>query len=84
MKERTAEIQAQYAQLEAILHSSSDGIVVTDSQGNIVRTNSIVNMWLTQTLSSQDAAQLEETIQDLTARASEKPETVLELAGLDL
>jgi two-component system sensor histidine kinase ResE len=84
VKERTAEIQAQYAQLEAILHSSSDGIVVTDSQGNVVRINSIADTWLTQTLSPEDAAQLEEAIQDLTARAAERPEMMLELAGLDL
>lgn len=84
VQERTAEIQAQYAQLEAILHSSSDGIIVTDSQGNIVRSNPVANIWLTQTLPPKDAAQLKEAIQDLAARASEKPEAVLELAGLDL
>jgi PAS domain S-box-containing protein len=84
VEKRTAEIQAQYAQLEAILHSSSDGIVVTDSQGNIVRANPVTNIWLTQTLLPEDAAQLKEAIQDLTTRAAERPETMLELAGLDL
>ncbi|MBN1977904.1 MAG: PAS domain S-box protein [Anaerolineae bacterium] len=84
VKERTAEIEAQYAQLEAILHSSSDGVVVTDRQGNIVRTNSIADTWLTHTLSPEDTAQLEEAIHDVAARAAERPETMLELAGLDL
>ncbi|MFL7790842.1 MAG: PAS domain S-box protein [Anaerolineae bacterium] len=84
VQERTAEIQAQYAQLEAILHSSSDGIIVTDSQGSIVRSNPVANIWLTQTLSPEDAARLKEAIQDLTSRATEKPETVLDLTGLDL
>jgi two-component system phosphate regulon sensor histidine kinase PhoR len=84
VKERTAQIQAQYAQLEAILRSSSDGIVVTDSQGETVRTNPIANAWLTQTLSPDDAVQLSEAIQDLAVRALERPERVLELTGVDL
>jgi two-component system phosphate regulon sensor histidine kinase PhoR len=84
VQERTAEIQAQYAQLEAILHSSSDGIIVTDSQGSIVRANPVANIWLTQTLSPENAARLKDAIQDLTLRAAERPETVLDLAGLDL
>ncbi len=84
VEERTAQIQAQYAQLEAILRSSSDGIVVTDSQGKTIQANPIANAWLTQTLSPDDAVQLSEAIQGLAARAPERPERVLELAGVDL
>jgi PAS domain S-box-containing protein len=84
VQERTAQIQAQYGQLEAILHSSSDGIIVTDSQGKIVRTNPIADSWLTQILSPEDAAELREAIHSLAERSAERPEKVLELAGLDL
>jgi len=84
VQERTAQIQAQYGQLEAVLHSSSDGIIVTDSQGEIVRANPIADSWLNHTLSPEDAAELREAIHSLAARAAERPEKVLELAGLDL
>jgi signal transduction histidine kinase/DNA-binding response OmpR family regulator len=84
VQERTAQIQAQYAQLEAILRSSSDGIIVTDRQGEIVQTNPIAQTWLTQTLSPADAAHLRETVQSLARRAGVRPEQVLELTGMDL
>ena len=51
VEERTSQIQTQYAQLEAILDSSSDGIIVTDRQGEIQQTNPIAQAWLTRTLS---------------------------------
>jgi signal transduction histidine kinase len=82
--ERTAQIQAQYSQLEAILRSSSDGIVVTDSQGKIVRTNPVADTWLTQTFAPEDTAQLKDAIRSLAIRSAERPELVLELADLDL
>ena len=84
VQERTAEIQAQYALLEAILYSASDGIVVTDGQGEILQANPIVYTWLTKTLSLEDAARLREAVQYLARRVEERPQTVLELTGLDL
>lgn len=84
VEERTAQIQAQYSQLDAILRSSSDGIIVTDNQGEIVRTNPIADSWLTQTLSPEDAVELKEAIRRLATRSAERPEIVLELADWDL
>jgi PAS domain S-box-containing protein len=84
VEERTAQLQAQYGQLEAILRSSSDGIIVTDSQGEIVRTNPITDSWLTQTLSPEDAVELEEAIRRLAVQSAERPEIVLELENMDL
>lgn len=84
VRERTAQIQAQYARLEAILRSVTDGIIVTDGKGEILQLNPVAQGWLTQTLSPDDATRLWETIRDLARRAEERPETVLELAGLDL
>jgi len=84
VQERTAHIQAQYAQLEAILRSTSDGIVVVSSQGEVLQTNPVAHAWLTQALSPEDAARLRETVAELARRAWERPEAVLELGGLDL
>ena len=84
VQERTAQLEAQYARLDAILRSASDGIIVTDAGGEIIQTNPVVQTWLTRTLSPEDAARLRETARDLALRAEERPETVLELTGLDL
>jgi len=84
VKERTAEIQAQYARLGAILRSASDGILVTDGQGEIFQANLVAETWLTRTLSPEDATWLRQAVQYLAQRAEERPETVLELKGLDL
>ncbi|MCP4536374.1 MAG: GAF domain-containing protein [Chloroflexi bacterium] len=92
VEERTVQIQAQYARQEAILRSASDGIIVTDAGGEIIQSNLIANTWLTQTLSPEDAGQLRKAVQNLVQQATapieemqeERPETILELTGLDL
>ena len=83
-QERATELQAQYARLGAVLRSTSDGIIVTDEEGEIVQTNPVADTWLTRTLSPADTARLRETVQHLAGRAEERPETILELTGLDL
>jgi len=84
VQERTAQLQAQYARLEAVLRSTSDGIVVTDDGGAILQTNPVAQAWFTQTLSPEDAERLRGAVRDLAPRANERPEMVLELKGLDL
>ncbi len=84
VRERTAQVHAQYARLDAILRSTSDGIVVTDDRGEIIQGNPVAQTWLTQTLSPEDAGRLLETVRDLAQRAEQRPKTVLELTGLDL
>ncbi len=84
VQERTAQLQAQYARLDAILRSTSDGIVVTDGQGEILQANPVAEIWLTRTLSPEDAARLRKTARELARRVEEQPEAVLELTGLDL
>jgi signal transduction histidine kinase len=84
VRERTAQIQAQYAQLEAILRSVTDGIIVINGEGEILQLNPVAQRWFTQTLSPDDATRLWETMRELARRAEERPETVLELTGLDL
>lgn len=86
--ERTDELRAQYRQLDAILSSTVDGIVVTDDVGCIVRANRIAQAWLAETLYPRDAQKLETAIRDLAQQAiAEKcrvAAVILELPGLDL
>ncbi|MGC9397180.1 MAG: ATP-binding protein [Anaerolineae bacterium] len=86
--QRAGELRAQYRQLDAILSSTIDGIVVTDDAGCIVRANRVAEAWLTETLYPQDAQKLEKTISDLAQQAiAEKNRVapvILELPGLDL
>jgi signal transduction histidine kinase len=84
VQERTAELEVQYAQLETVLASSSDGIIVADRQGEILQTNPVAEDWLARTLSPEDAGRLREAVRGLVGLAEERPETVLELMGLDL
>jgi len=84
VQERTAQLAAERARLEATLHSASDGIVVTDSAGDIVQANPVAQAWLTQTLAPEEAARLREAVRSVAARAEERPTELLELAGLDL
>jgi GAF domain-containing protein len=84
VRERTAQLAARNARLKAILRSTSDGIIVTDGDGSIIQTNRVADMWLHQTLSSEDADQLRKAVGDLARRASEHPDTLIELTGLDL
>ncbi len=81
---RTAQLQAQYARLEAILRSVSDGIVLTDGNGTIIQANQVAQDWLERTLSPEDAARLTQTVRDLAQRVDERPDLVLELKGIDL
>ncbi len=84
VQERTAELEAQYARLDATLRSTTDGIVVTDEIGNIIQANPVAQAWLNQTLSPADANRLRTAVRNLAWRADETPELVLELTGLDL
>jgi len=90
VQERTAQFQAHYARLDAILRSTTNGIIVTDTEGEITQTNPVAQTWLTQTLSPEDSARLEKAVWDLARQAGtetvpgKRPETVLELTGLDL
>ncbi len=84
VEERTAELQAQYARLDAILSNTTDGIVVTDAVGEIVQANPVAQTWLTRALSPEEAARLRESIKDISVRAGECPVELLELTGLDL
>jgi signal transduction histidine kinase len=92
VQERTAELQAQYAWLDAILRSTTDGIVVTNEEGSIVQANPVAQAWLTQTLSPEEAGRLREAVQSVARQAcaeetgfsGKSPVSLLELTGLDL
>lgn len=84
VKERTAELYAQYARLDAILRSTADGIVVTGVEGEILQTNLVAQRWLTQTLSPEEASRLQDAVRRVAARADEHPVDLIEMTGLDL
>jgi PAS domain S-box-containing protein len=84
VQERTAEVQAQYAQLEAILRSAADGIIVADAAGDVLQANPVAETWLYETLSAEDADRLHWTMRRLVGQASDRPKEVLELTEFDL
>jgi signal transduction histidine kinase/putative methionine-R-sulfoxide reductase with GAF domain len=84
VEERTSQLRAQYAQLEAILDSTTDGIILASSDGELVLANPVARNWLQHALSPEESDQLREAVKALAARAEGKPELVLELTGLDL
>jgi len=81
---RTAELQAQYARLDAILNSTTDGIIVADQDGNVIQANPVAHTWLTHTLAPEEATRLKKAVCDVAMRAKEQPVALLELKGLDL
>jgi len=81
---RTAELQAQYARLDAILSSTTDGIIVADDEGQVIQANPVAHEWLTQILSPEEASRLRHAVRDVTTRVDERDTQLLELKGLDL
>ncbi len=85
VEERTAALQAQYARLDAILNSITDGIVVTDAAGEIIQLNAVAEQWLNQTLSLEEARRLREAVSGAVTQMDRDERTkLLELEGLDL
>ncbi len=84
VEERAAELHAQYARLQAVLRSTADGIIVSTAEGALVECNPVADAWLNHSLSPEDTRKFRAAICDLSARAAEHPESILELQGLDL
>ncbi len=84
VEERTSQVRSQYAQLETILDSTTDGIILAGPAGELVLANPVARRWLRQELSPRESDQLRDAVKAMAARAEEKPEIVLELTGLDL
>ncbi len=84
--ERTAELRAERAQLEAVLENTTDGLVLADAEGEIIQMNAVAKRWLTQELKPDDAAQLREIVQRLAQKVREEQiaEEIVEFKGLDL
>jgi signal transduction histidine kinase len=84
VRERTSQLRTQYAQLETILDSTVDGIILAGSDGELILANPIARSWLSQMLSPQESDRLREAVRALAAKAEGGPEMMLELSGLDL
>jgi signal transduction histidine kinase/CheY-like chemotaxis protein len=76
---RTEEIQAQRIQVEAILESIQDGIVVMDAQGTILHTNEVVTSWFNHTLTPEDAKRLRDEVRGLARNPESEGEILLDL-----
>jgi GAF domain-containing protein len=84
VQERAQEIETNYAQLRAILNSTTDGILVTDLQSTIILMNPVARGWLEDSLALDDQQRVRDTIRDMVSYAHTRPKAVLELDGLDL
>ncbi len=84
VSERTAQLQSQYTRLDAILRSTTDGIIVAAADGAILQTNPVAQTWLTQSLTTEDADRLRAAVRQIVRQTDIQPTTVLELKGLDL
>lgn len=78
-----AQAQEQYARLQAVLQSTSDGILVASGDGTIQSYNAAVEHWLSAfTLSEREA--FYNLIRDLTYHAEEHPQAEVRLGNFDL
>ncbi len=84
VRERTAQLATQHARLEAILQSTTDGIVVTDITGDIIQVNPVAQAWLTQALAPEEVSRLQTAVQGMAAQIEGRSRQTLELTGLDL
>ncbi len=87
VRARTAELETQYARLDAVLQSAVDGIVVANHAGQLLQVNAVAQQWLERELSLEDAATLLDAVRSLAQPATSKDQPVtrlLELKGLDL
>jgi signal transduction histidine kinase len=81
---RTIQLEARNAWLQAILDSTTDGIVVTDSAGDIVQQNRIVDTWLNETLALDDIKKFYEIVRKIARQPEECKGVLLELTDMDL
>ncbi len=84
VRQRTHELQRRTAWAEAILRSTSDGILVTDPQGTIIQINPVAKRWLRYDLSPHDAAALRDAVNSIVGSPESDPERLLALTGIDL
>ena len=84
VEDRTQALAARTAWSEALLRSTSDGIIVTDSEGDIIQMNPVASRWLEQVLQPVDAALLRQAVKSMAQPAAESPEELVDLGGIDL
>jgi len=82
--ERTAQLQYQYARLDAILSNTTDGIIVAAADGAILEMNPVAQTWLTKTLKPEEAERLRNAVRHMTQQPAAQSAVVLELGELDL
>ncbi len=84
VRERTEQLQARQAWLEAIFKGSSDGYILFNPQGEILEMNPVAWAWLHQITSREESEALRRTLVEMARQAQSYPETTKELEGGDL
>lgn len=84
VEERTRELRARTAWAEAILRSTSDGIIVTDPGGDITSLNPMASRWLHHSLPEPDVHTLRRAIRAVAHHMDEESLELVELTDLDL
>jgi len=81
VSERTAQLQARQAWLDAIFKGSSDGYALLNPQGDILEMNPMAWAWLKQAASPEEAQFIQETLREMVRNPDAFPETIRELGG---
>ncbi len=84
VRERTEQLEARQAWLEAVFRGSSDGYILFNPQGEILEMNPIAWVWLHQATSPEEAESLRKTLKEMARNARSYPETTRELEAGDL
>ncbi len=84
VEERTAELRERTARVEAILRSTSDGIIVTNADGDITELNPVASSWLHHSLPEADIQVLRRAVRAVVHHAEEDSPQLVELTDLDL
>ncbi len=79
VSERTAQLQARQAWLDAIFKGSSDGYILLNPQGDILEMNPIAWAWLKQAASPEETKSIQQTLRAMARDPEAFPETFKEL-----
>ncbi len=81
VSERTAQLQARQAWLDAIFKGSSDGYLLLNPQGDVLEMNPMAWAWLKQAASPEEAKSVQETLREMVRHPEASSEAIKELGG---
>jgi len=81
VSERTAQLQARQAWLDAIFKGSSDGYALLNPQGDVLEMNPMAWAWLKQIASPEEAKSVQETLKEMASNPEPFSEAIKEMGG---